>query len=80
MSDKPPAWTEVLLTLWVVVVGVFYFGGYFVPAIGRLTWLGSLFYAGMVLLSALVLALRYLHRSRHPEATEMADEDTRTET
>lgn len=60
---KPPLWADILLTVWVLVVGVIYFGGYFVPAIGALTPNASAFYALMVLVSVLVLALRYLRRS-----------------
>jgi hypothetical protein len=63
MSPKPPRWTDVLLTIWIVVVGLIYFGGYFVPAFGVLTGAGAAFYALMVLISALVIARRYLHRS-----------------
>ena len=63
MPEKPPFWADLLLTLWVLVVGVIYFGGYFVPAIGALTLNASAFYALMVLVSVLVLALRFLHRS-----------------
>lgn len=63
MSEKPPFWTDCFLILWVIVVGVTYFGGYFVPAIGALTGNFAAFYAGMVLVSAIVLARRFLQRS-----------------
>ncbi len=61
---KPPLWADALLTLWVLVVAVFYFGGYFLPAqIGVYTQLGAVFYALMLLVSAGVLAWNYLHRT-----------------
>ena len=31
MTEKPPLWADLLLTLWVLVVAVFFFGVYFVP-------------------------------------------------
>ena len=37
MTEKPPLWADLLLTLWVLVVAVFFFGVYFVPAIGLYT-------------------------------------------
>ncbi len=72
-SGKPPLWADLLLTLWVLVVGVVYLGGYFVPAIGALTPNASAFYALMVFVSVLTLALRYLRRSGAE-----AEEDERT--
>ena len=64
MTEKPPLWADLLLTLWVVVVAVFYFGGYFLPAqIGVYTQLGAAFYALMLLVSAGMLAWNYLHRT-----------------
>ena len=39
MTEKPPLWADLLLTLWVLVVAVFFFGVYFVPAIGLYTGL-----------------------------------------
>ena len=64
VSCKPPFWADALLTLWVIVVGVFYFGGFFFPAIGSRTAVGEAFYAGMILVSALTLALRFLRGMR----------------
>ncbi len=61
MNDKPAAWADALLTLWVVVVGVVYFGGLFVPALGALTGNFAAFYALMVLVGALTLAQKFLH-------------------
>ncbi len=59
---RPPLWSDLLLTVWVIVVGVVYFGGYFVPTIGALTPNVSVVYALMVLVSALMLTMRYLRR------------------
>ncbi len=61
MNEKPAGWADALLTLWVVVVGVIYFGGLFVPAIGALTGNFAAFYALLVLVSALALAQKFLH-------------------
>jgi hypothetical protein len=64
MTEKPPVWADWLLTFWVIVVGVFYFGGYFFPMqIGRYTVSASALYALMLLVSAAVLALRILRRA-----------------
>lgn len=64
MTEKPPLWADILLTLWVVVVAVFFFGGYFLPAqIGPYTQAGAAFYALMLLASAGTLAWNYLHRA-----------------
>ena len=69
MTKKPPLWADGLLTLWVLVVTVFYFGGYFLPAqIGVYTQVGAGFYALMLLISAGTLAWNYLHRA---EANKM---------
>ncbi len=63
MTEKPPLWADLLLTLWVIVVAVFFFGGYFLPAqIGVYTQAGAAFYALMLLVSVGTLAWNYLHR------------------
>ena len=63
MTEKLPLWADLLLTLWVVVVAVFSFGGYFLPRqIGVYTQAGAGIYALMLLVSAIVLAWNYLHR------------------
>ena len=63
MIEKPPFWADVLLTLWVLVVAIFFFGGYFLPAsIGIYTQAGSALYALMLLVSVGTLAWKYLHR------------------
>ena len=63
MIEKPPLWADLLLTLWVIVVAVFFFGGYFLPAqIGVYTQAGAAFYALMLLVSVCTLAWNYLHR------------------
>ena len=65
MAEKTPAWADWLLTVWVLAVAVFYFGGYFLPdAIGRYTVLASALYALMLLVSAGALAVRYLGKSK----------------
>ncbi|MGI4791849.1 MAG: hypothetical protein ACRYFS_23750 [Janthinobacterium lividum] len=61
LTDKPPIWADWLLTFWVIIVGVFYFGGYFLPdQIGRYTTSASALYALMLLISAGMIAFRYL--------------------
>jgi len=65
MSEKPPVWADWLLALWVLVVGVFYFGGYFLPStIGRYTISASALYALMLLVSAGYGAFQYLSKTR----------------
>lgn len=63
-SCKPPLWADVLLTVWVIAAGMFYFGGFFFPAIGGRTAIGTAFYAVMIFVSALTLALRFLRAAR----------------
>jgi hypothetical protein len=63
IEEKPSRIADVLLTLWIVTVGVIYFGGYFLPALGGLTGAGAAFYALMLLISAILVARRFLHRS-----------------
>ena len=66
MTEKPPVWADWLLVLWVIVVGVFYFGGTFFPnEIGRYTVSASALYAALLLVSAGTLALRYLNHSKN---------------
>lgn len=67
MDKRPTGWADALLTLWVAVVGVVYFGGLFVPAIGALTGNFAAFYAVMVLVGALAVARKFLHPG--PEAS-----------
>ena len=63
MTEKPPAWADWLLVVWVLTVAVFYFGGTFFPVqIGRYTASASAIYALMLLISAGTLAFRYLRR------------------
>lgn len=65
MSEKPPLWADWLLTFWVLAVGVFYFGGYFLPdTIGRYTASASALYALMLLVSAGFGAFHYLNHSK----------------
>ena len=64
MKGKPPLWADLLLIVWVLVVAVFYFGGYFLPAqIGVYTPSGSAIYAVVLLIAAGTLAWKYLHRT-----------------
>lgn len=81
MTEKPPLWADWLLTLWVIVVGVFSLGGYFLPRqIGVYTPLGAAFYALMLLVSAGALAWNYLGRAgaQKTEVKATAKKDTRT--
>ncbi|MDQ2800960.1 MAG: hypothetical protein M3Y13_15110 [Armatimonadota bacterium] len=65
MTEKPALWADLLLTLWVVVVAVVYFGGFLLPAqIGVYTPFGAVFYALMLLISISTLAWNYLHRTQ----------------
>lgn len=74
MTEKPPLWADLLLTLWVLVVAVIYFGGYLLPAqIGVYTPFGAVFYALMLLISIGTLAWNYLHRNE----TKMAETSRR---
>ncbi len=66
MNDKPPLWADWLLTVWVIVVGVFYFGGTLLPGqIGRYTAAASAIYALLLLVSAGAMAVRYLSQSKN---------------
>jgi hypothetical protein len=75
MPGKASPWLDLLLTVWVVVVGLTYFGGYFAAQLGPLgpplaavAQYGFIVYTAMVFVSVLVLALRYLHRhDRDPQ-------------
>ena len=69
MTEKPPVWADWLLTIWVIAVGVFYFGGTFLPGqIGRYTAAAAAIYALLLLVSVGAWALRYLSRSKeNPE-------------
>ncbi len=80
MTGKPPLWADGLLTLWVLVVAVFYFGGYFLPAqIGVYTQAGAAFYALMLLISAGTLAWSYLHRAETNNEDTEKDETNSSE-
>ncbi len=68
ITEKPPAWADWLLAAWVLAVGVFYFGGYFLPdVIGRYTASASALYALMLLASAGFGASRYLAENKEPK-------------
>ena len=67
MTGKPPLWADLLLTVWVLVVAVFFFGVYFVPTVGLWTdSVGAALYTIMILVSAGTLAVKYLHRNDAP--------------
>ncbi len=69
MTEKPALWADLLLTLWIVVVAVVYFGGFLLPAqIGVYTPFGAVFYALMLLISVGTLAWNYLHRTQTKSA------------
>ncbi len=64
MTDKTPVWADWLLTVWIIAVGVFYFGGYLFPAqIGRYTSAASALYALMLLAAVAALGMRFLRRN-----------------
>lgn len=66
MTEKPPVWADWLLTVWVLAVGVFYFGGTFLPEqIGRYTAAASAIYALVLLVSVGTMAFRYLGQSKN---------------
>ncbi len=66
MSEKPAKWADWLLAVWVLAVGVFYFGGTFLPEqIGRYTAAAAAIYALLLLVSAGTLAFRYLGQSKN---------------
>ncbi len=66
MTEKPPVWADWLLTVWVITVGVFYFGGTFLPEqVGRYTAAASAIYALLLLVSVGMRALRYLGQSKN---------------
>ena len=67
MTDKPPAWADLLLTIWVLVVAVIFFGVDASPRIGLWTDTAAAFYVLMVLASAVRLAVTYLRRTKAPE-------------
>ncbi len=76
MKTKPPFWADILLTVWVLAVALFFFGGYLLPAqIGVYSSAGAGIYALMLLVSVGTLALRYLNRS--PEKDKRPKNDSK---
>ena len=76
MNEKPPAWADILLTVWVLAVALFFFGGFVLPAqIGIYTSAGAGLYALLLLASVGTLALRYLNRS--PEKDKRPKNDSK---
>lgn len=60
MSQKPPLWLDLIVTAWIGLVAVVYYGGYWWPArIGIITAQFIPVYAAMLLLSVCIAALRY---------------------
>ncbi len=65
MIKKPPVWADWILTLWVLAIGVFYFGGTLLPGqIGRYTAAAAAIYALLLLVSVGTMAFRYLGQSK----------------
>ncbi len=62
MTEKPPLGADLLLTLWVLLVAVVFFGPAFVPALGLWTDTASAFYVLLVLAAAVALAIKHLRR------------------
>jgi len=58
---------DVVLALWCVYVGVVFYGGYLNPAaLGFQAGSGIAVYAALVIVSAVVLAIRYLRQTQDP--------------
>jgi hypothetical protein len=71
MSCKPNPILDVLVSLWVVFVGIVYYGGYWMPrSIGVATGRLSVAYATMILISAAILCVRFLRRESPEEASK----------
>lgn len=62
--NKIPLGADLLLTAWVVVVAIIFFGPLFVPMIGLWTTGASLLYLLMIVASAAIIALRFVRRGR----------------
>lgn len=63
METDTEKWADWLLCVWIGVVGVCFFGVAFWPALGNSMQKASVFYAVMVLVSAVTLALKFLRRA-----------------
>jgi hypothetical protein len=65
MTGKPSHWADLLLTIWVLTVAVFYIRGCFSPGlIGVYTPSGAAIYALVLLVAVGTLAWRYLHQAK----------------
>ena len=67
--DRSLSWKilDAVLALWCVYVGVVFYGGYLDPAgIGLQAGSGIAVYAALVIVSAVVLAIRYLRKTQDP--------------
>ncbi|MGO8672293.1 MAG: hypothetical protein ACLQVD_13120 [Capsulimonadaceae bacterium] len=72
-NTRRDAWPERLLdvlnTVWVLTVATAFYGGYLFPdAIGRWTAMGDGIFAGILSISAIVLARRYWNRGKAVDA------------
>jgi hypothetical protein len=77
MSQKPPPWADLLLTVWVAVVAAIFFGPIFVPAVGLWTAPAGLLTLLMVMAAAVTLALRLVPRRDVPETPPSAEKRPR---
>jgi cytosine/uracil/thiamine/allantoin permease len=68
MNRKVPLWADLLLTFWVLLVAVLFFGPSFLPVIGLWTGPATVVYLVIVMITVVTLALRFLHRSKVPAA------------
>jgi membrane protein implicated in regulation of membrane protease activity len=66
MMQKPSSWADLLLTIWIAVIAVIFFGPMFVPAIGLWTASAGLLSLLMIMAVAVTLALRLVHRRDAP--------------
>ena len=61
-QDQPSFAADLLVTAWIVVVAVAYYGPVINPGLGRMATILAPAYALMVLLSVLSIALRFSNR------------------
>jgi len=73
MTSKPSIIVDLLVAAWVVFVAVIYYGGYFSPAIGVLTGVGSSVYGVVLLLAVIAVARVYLRGSKTDDIDKTDD-------